>query len=193
MAKMVIGLKDFVYATLTSDDDTGAVYSTPVSIPGLTEATISPNVNSVTHYSDDKASYTDSKLSNIEFEMGIDDIPTEDQATLLGNSVDANGILIKSSDDKSPYVAIGFRSPLSDGGERLTWLYKGKFSETSDARTTQGDSIEVQTKSISATFIPLDYNNQWKAEVNTTDDGVSTAAVAGFFTSVYEASDTVTV
>ena len=52
------------------------------------------------------------------------DIPLAIQEQIFGNKIDDNGVLIRSSTDKPPYFAVGFKSEKSNHKFRYVWLYK---------------------------------------------------------------------
>ncbi|MGM7682657.1 major tail protein [Cytobacillus sp. Hm23] len=186
MSGIIIGLKNIHVAKLTKDDEIEVTYETPQRLAKAIEAKIKPNVNSSTLYADDGPAATDSSLGEIEVEINIDALSTQVQSFLLGHKVNGEGVLIKSADDVSPYVALGFSSPTSDGGNKFVWLYKGKFQLPESNYKTKGDSIEYQTPTISAKFIKRAFDNQWKVEVMSSDEGVSETVINNWFTEVYK-------
>ena len=185
-----IGLDMFHYAIMS--DEITETYEEPVHIPGLMQLLVAPVVNSANLSADDKVYDTADSLSAINVTLGLADIPTEDQAALLGHTVDANGVLIKKETDKAPYVAIGYRRRLSNGKYRYLWLYKGKFRLFEDNADTKGETPTFQTPSITATFVTRDKDNQWEAVVNEGDPGVTVGTLNAWFDTVYETvADTV--
>lgn len=181
-----VGLKDVHYAIMQEDE----TYATPKKLIGAISATISPTTNTETLYADDQAYEVASSLGDISVEMNVANIDAEDLKELLGHKINADGVLVKSSEDNAPYVALGFRSKKSNGKYRYTWLYKGKFQPEEQNYETKKDSPAFQTPTISGTFIPRETDKQWQAQVDEDDTGVKPEVITNWFTSVYEETPT---
>ncbi|KZR60387.1 major tail protein [Pseudobacillus badius] len=190
---VLVGLQDLYYAKLTKDDETGVMYDTPKRLAKAIEASINPNSSKATLYADNGPAETATSLGEIEVSLGIDQIGTAEQADLLGNEVDANGALIKTTEDEAPYVAIGFRGTNHDGSDKLVWLYKGKFQENEQSYATKGENVEFQTPTISATFIRRDFDKAWQYQLNSGDEGANATVAKDFFTKVQEKATAPTV
>lgn len=161
MAGVRIGLKDLFYAKLL-EDTTGAIsYDTPTRLSKALTATITPTVNSATLFADDGPDETATSIGGIAAQFGIKDFTLDVQADVLGKQI-ANGVLIDSTSDVAPYVAVGFRSLKSDGSYRYVWLLKGKFSIPEDSYATKGDTPTFQTPTITANFVTRDYDGHWR-------------------------------
>ena len=52
------------------------------------------------------------------------DLPLIIQEIIFANKIDDNGVLIRSSTDKPPYFAVGFKSEKANHKFRYIWLYK---------------------------------------------------------------------
>lgn len=157
-----IGLKNLHYAIITENPDGTLTYGTPIKIPGISKAGINPNVDSGTFFGDDGPMETASSMGQIDLELEVADIPMEDLAALLGHTIDENGIVLHSSDDVPPWVAIGFQSLKSNGKYRYIWLLKGKFREPEEDFETKGESVNFQPATISASFVKRDSDNLWR-------------------------------
>jgi phi13 family phage major tail protein len=157
-----VGLKDLYYAKLTSDDSAGTVYDPPQKLAPAIGATITPATSSGTLYADDGPAETNSSLGPTEVSLNTSDLPLDVQADLLGNTLNANGELVKSSEDKAPYVAIMFRSLRSDDAYQYEKLLKGRFREPESTNNTKGESVEYSTPTIVSTFVRRDYDKQWR-------------------------------
>ncbi|MBA4544374.1 MULTISPECIES: major tail protein [Thermoactinomyces] len=163
-----IGLKDLYFAVLTKDDSTGATYNTPEKLAPAVTAKITPNVETATDYGDDGPVETATSLGAIEVEFEITSLPLDKQATLLGHTY-ANGMLVKNVDDIAPYVALGYRSPKSDGSEMYVWLYKGKFQPVEMNHNTKADKVEFQHPTIKGNFVVRNYDGNWSIAGDTSD------------------------
>jgi len=167
-ASAFVGLKDLYFAILTKDDSTGATYNTPEKLAPAVTARITPQVESVTDYADDGPTETASSLGGIEVELEVSQIPLDKQATLLGHTYQ-NGLLVRSADDVSPYVALGFRSQKADGSYLYVWLYKGKFQPVEINLQTKGESVEFQHPTIQGTFVKRDFDDLWMISGDSSD------------------------
>ena len=120
-----IGLKNVVIAPLTEDTEVTLTYGELQQVAGAMEASVTPdNADPDIQYADDiefDTLYPDPKLS---FKTKMADIPLTIQEMIFGNQIDENGVLIRTSTDKPPYFAVGFKSEKSNHKFRYVWLYK---------------------------------------------------------------------
>jgi len=178
-----VGLKNIYVAQILTESPTSTTYQLTRKISKAMTANITPNVSSATLYGDDQAQETIEELTDVTVEIGVNDLDMEDYAFLLGKTVDANGGVTDSINDEAPYVALGYEVPLSGGGKRMTWLYKGKFSIPSEEAQTKQGSPSFQTPTISATFIPRE-DGQWRYRVES--NGTNKTVIDGWFVKVQE-------
>lgn len=197
MGKSVaIGLSNLHYAILTVDraprtngsDDAGEVaYEAPIRLTGAITANFSPNASNDTLFADDGPYDTASTLGAMSLELNVADIPPSHRATLLGSTYDTNtGLVVDSSEDIPPYVAVGCSVKKSNGYDRLIWYLKGKFSAPDDNNQTKSDSINWNTPTITGNFLKRDYDNNWRFSVDTDDDGYTGSTTD--FTNWFKAS-----
>ncbi|MCP3738818.1 major tail protein [Rossellomorea sp. BNER] len=177
------GLKSFNIATLTTDDTTGTVYATPKKLPEGISVQVEPNVATGRLFGDNRTVATASKFNYATVTINTTELPAEDEALLLGKTLDTDGVL-KDMGGTAPYVAFGFEVTMDDGSSEYWWLLKGKFSEPSRTNNTATDSIEFGTPTIAGEFIQRESDGEWKfvgAEGNT-----GFTAGATWFDKVYE-------
>lgn len=179
-----VGLDKLHYALMT--DEATETYATPVPIPGAITATISPEVNSETLYADDQAAEIATSLGGVEVEINVKDLPSDIQSVILGSTIDENGVVIDSKNDNPPYLALGFRSRKSNGEYRYYWLFKGKFTPAEEEFNTKEDSPSFQTPTITGSFLPRESDGQWRARVDSDDEGIKPAVITDWFTKVYD-------
>lgn len=177
-----IGLKDLHYSKIIKDDETGVTYEAPKKIAPAISVGMKTNSESTTLYADDGPAATDSSLGMTEVTINTSDLPTEVEADLLGHTVNEDGVLVGNADDSAPYVAIGFKSKTSDGGEMFVWLLKGKFSVPEANHQTKGESIEYQTPTIVGQFLKRQFDGDWRYKVRSNDTGVNAATITNWFT-----------
>lgn len=181
----LIGLDNLVYVKMT--DEKAETYDSLIhKIPGIIEASIEPSVNTASLYADDGLHETATSLGQITVSLNIAQIPTKAVADLLGHKVDAQGVLVKSSDDVAPYVAIAFRSRKSNGEYRYKWLFKGKFSLPKESHKTQEENISYQTETIEGVFMRRATDKQWEASIDSDDSTITESVVTNWFTKPYD-------
>ena len=185
---ILIGCRDVVFAKMTADASTGTTYeSTIQSAPGVIEIGLTAQVTNESIGADDISLYeVFNSMDGFEVSLNLAALGADGRAYLLGNTVDAKGVLLEAADDNAPYVAMGFKTARSDGSDDYIWLYKGKFAQSdSTYRTKEQGQVNWQTPTLTGTFIPRISDKKVRATVNTEDENASTI-LATFFDAVYE-------
>ncbi|MUV39478.1 hypothetical protein JNUCC1_03356 [Lentibacillus sp. JNUCC-1] len=177
------GLKNFHFAPLTSDDDTGTVYDTPSKLSEAVSASVEPNTATGRHFGDNEVVATASKLNYVTVNIDMTTLTAEDEALLLGKTLDDDGVL-KEKGGKPPYGAFGFEVTMDDGSSEFWWLLKGKFQEPTRSQNTETDSIEFGTPSMSGEFIRRKSDKEWKFVGNESNTGFTSGGT--WFDKVYE-------
>lgn len=180
MSGVKIGLKDIHVALLNAD----GTYATPVKLANAIEATITPNTNSSTLYAEDQAVETVSSMGDIDVSLSVDDLSNKQYATILGKTVGTDGVVVDTSDDVAPYLALLFRSLKSNGEYRYVTLYKGRFAIPEDSYRTKGESAEFVNQALTAKFVANDAG-KWRAKVDSDDETVSQMVIDEWFDYVY--------
>lgn len=180
-----IGLKDIYVSKLLSDLIAGTNYDTPVKLAKAIEATITPQVNTATLFADDGPVDQLNTLGAIQVAIGVDQLTNAQKSLLLGHEIDANGVLVGKNTDEAPYVALGFKSLMSNGSYKFVWLYKGKFQLNEESFATKKDSAEFKTPTLNSVFIRRAFDNAWKAEANEDDTSVPSTVFSNWFNTVY--------
>lgn len=176
-----IGLQNLHYATITKDDETGTTYSEIKKIAPAISVGMTTTTNSAILYADDAPGDIDTTTGATEVTINTADLPTAVEAALLGHTVNEAGVLVENFDDQPPYVAIGFSSRTSDGGEMFVWLLKGKFRVPDANHATKTDNIEYQTPSIVGTFVRRQFDNNWRYKARSTDEGMDAQTITNWF------------
>ena len=187
-----IGLKNMVIAPLTADTEDTLTYGDLQLVAGAIEATITPdNADPDIQYADDiefDVLYSDPELT---FTTKMADIPLAIQEMIFGNNIDDNGVLIRTSTDKPPYFAVGFKSEKSNGKFRFVWLYKVRAKPlTENYATKEGTTINRQTGEVEWTAIKRTKDGRYQAVADEGENGFTTAMGETFLTSVYTPSFT---
>lgn len=183
-----VGLRDVVYALLTTDEaGEDPAYGEVNPLVGAIDFDLSDNSGDedAQYYDDHEGDvlYPDPEMTGT---LEMADILPERLAVLLGATVDENGVLVRTADDKPPYFAMGFKSEKSNGEDRYVWLYKGRAKLGNQKFTTkQGKTITRQTTKLTITFIKRTCDGLWQTFADTDNDDFASAA-ATFFSTVYE-------
>lgn len=181
MAK--IGLKHIHVAKILTEADGVTTYDTPRKISKAMSASVTPSTSSQVLHGDDAAQEIVEDLEGVEVSVGINSLSMEDYAYIMGKELDANGGVVDSDSDEAPYVALGYEVPLSKGGKRMTWLYKGKFFTPSEEDVTKQGTTTFQTPTITGSFIPREDGNwRYRVESNETNQAI----IEAWFSAVAE-------
>lgn len=188
-----IGLDNVVIAKLISDEKgtTPPTYDTPIPIPGVVQATVNPNSSVETDYGDNGAIFVTDNRGNMEVNLEFTGIDENTKALMLGQKKE-NGVVVETSQDQSPYWALGFRiwiAGTDDDGEKIyknVWLPKGKFSVPESGGETKGDGINFQHVSMVAQFVSTLFSPDGKGgifqtSIRTDDEDAPEALLANWF------------
>ena len=183
-----VGLKNMVIAPLTVDTEETLTYGELQLVAGAIEASITPqNADPDVQYADDAefdVLYPDPELS---FKTKMADLPLIIQEMIFANKIDSIGVLIRSSTDKPPYFAVGFKSEKANHKFRYIWLYKVRAKPVSENYATkEGKSITRQTGEVEWAAIRRTHDNQYQAVADEDENGFTAAKGATFLQSVYE-------
>lgn len=183
-----VGLKNMVIAPLTEDTETTVTYGALQLVAGAIEATVTPeNADPDVQYADDvefDMLYPD---PNLTFNTKMADIPLAIQEMIFGNQIDDNGVLVRTSTDKPPYFAVGFKSEKSNGKFRYVWLYKVRAKPlTENYATKEGTTINRQTGEVSWTAIKRTRDGRYQAVADEGENGFTAEKGIAFLQSVYE-------
>ena len=191
-----IGLDKLFYAKITEDDNGDETYATPMQMAKAMSADLSVELAEATLYADDGAAEIVKEFKSGTFSLGVDDIGAAVASDLTGATIDANGVVISTSEDGGDPVAVGFRAKKANGKYKYYWLYRVKFGIPATNLATKGDSITFSTPTIEGTILrrnKLDGKGKhpWKAEVTEGDATVGADTIANWYKEVYEPSYTV--
>ena len=189
-----IGLKNVVIAPLLTDTEAGHSYGVLQLLAGAIEASVTPdNAAPDILYADDIEFDTLYADPNIDFKLKMADIPLLIQEMIFANKIDDNGVLIRTSQDKPPYFAVGFKSEKSNGKYRYVWLYKVRAKPlTENFATKEGDTINRQNPEVEFTAIKRTHDARYQAVADEDENGFTAAKAATFLTSVYDPTFTAT-
>ena len=190
-----IGLDKLYYAKITEDENGNETYATPVQLAKAMNADLSVEQAEATLYADDGAAEIVKEFKNGTLSLGVDDVGASVASDLTGATIDANGVVVSTSEDGGDPVAVGFRAKKSNGKYKYYWLYRVKFGIPATNLATKGDSITFSTPTIEGTILrrnKVDGNGKhpWKAEVTEGDSAVTADTITNWYKEVYEPSYT---
>lgn len=190
-----IGLDKLYYAKITEDENGNETYATPEQLAKAMNADLSVELAEATLYADDGAAEIVKEFKNGTLSLGVDDVGASVASDLTGATIDANGVVVSTSEDGGDPVAVGFRAKKSNGKYKYYWLYRVKFGIPATNLATKGDSITFSTPTIEGTILrrnKVDGNGKhpWKAEVTEGDSAVTADTITNWYKEVYEPSYT---
>ena len=190
-----IGLDKLYYAKITEDENGNETYATPVQLAKAMNADLSVELAEATLYADDGAAEIVKEFKNGTLSLGVDDVGAAVASDLTGATIDANGVVVSTSEDGGDPVAVGFRAKKSNGKYKYYWLYRVKFGIPATNLATKGDSITFSTPTIEGTILRRNKvdgkgKHPWKAEVTEGDSAVTADTITNWYKEVYEPSYT---
>lgn len=160
------GCKDFHIAKITKNTDKEYMTETPVKLARAIKAKVDEKWTSEKIYSDDGTEEVINSYEGTDVELEVNALAPQDRAILFGQLYE-NGFLVKSSDDRAPEVAIGWRERKLNGKYEFKWLYAGKFAEgISEEATTREGKLSPTTKSVKGSFYERSIDNKYELSVD---------------------------
>lgn len=188
-----IGLDKLYYAKITEDDNGNESYAEPKPMAKAMTADLSVELAEATLYADDGAAEIVKEFKSGTLSLGIDELGAAVASDLTGAVIDANGVIISSTEDGGDPVAVGFRAKKANGKYKYYWLYRVKFGIPATNLATKGDSITFSTPTIEGTIMRRNKadtsgKHPWKAEVTEGDTSVKAETITNWYKTVYEPS-----
>lgn len=186
-----IGLDKLYYAKITEAENGEETYGKPSQLAKAMSADLSVELAEATLYADDGAAEIVKEFKSGKLTLGIDDIGATVASDLSGATIDANGVIVSTSEDGGTPVAVGFRAKKSNGKYRYFWLYRVKFGIPTANMATKGDNITFSTPTIEGTILRRNKadtrgKHPWKAEVTEGDTTVTEETIVNWYNEVYE-------
>lgn len=186
-----IGLDKLYYAKITEAENGEETYGKPTQLAKAMSADLSVELAEATLYADDGAAEIVKEFKSGKLTLGIDDIGATVASDLSGATIDANGVIMSTSEDGGTPVAVGFRAKKSNGKYRYFWLYRVKFGIPAANMATKGDNITFSTPTIEGTILRRNKadtrgKHPWKAEVTEGDATVTEETIVNWYNEVYE-------
>ena len=184
------GCRDFYVAKITQNTATGYVTETPVKLARAIKAKVDEKWTSEKIYSDDGTEEVINSYEGTELELEINALAPQDRNLLFGQLYE-NGFLVKTSDDKAPEVAVGWRERKLNGKYEFKWLYAGKFAEgISEEASTREGKLSPTTKNIKGSFYERSIDSKYEISVDESNllesHTDAKAAIESWFSKVQE-------
>lgn len=151
--KIKYGIQNVYYAKATDDGNGTLTYATPVALKGAVSISLDASGETSTFYADNIAYYTTNANNGYSGDLEVALIPDTFRQNILGESLDAKGMYLEHSDDKPSEFALLFQF---EGDENATrhCLYRCIASRASVSGSTQEETIEPQTETLTLTAMP---------------------------------------
>lgn len=187
------GCKDFYIALVEKNETTEYVAGTPVKLARAIKVKVDEKWSSEKIYSDDGTEEVITSYEGTDVELEINALAPQDRVILFGQLY-KHGFLVKTSDDRAPEVAVGWRERKLNGKYEFKWLYVGKFGERlSEEAATKEDKLSPTTKSIKGSFYERSIDNRYEVSVDesnlVTKDTDAATAIKNWFAAVQEYPD----
>lgn len=150
----VKGLKDLHYAIVESEDTTSITYGEVKPLGPAMALNLAPSINRGNLRADDGVLFSDAAKGPIAVTLNTAYLEKEVEADILGKTVDENGGLLDSGDDRAPYIAIGGRALSARGGYEYFWIYRINLAPAEENKETQQETPTYQTPNLSGEAIP---------------------------------------
>ncbi|WP_029761968.1 major tail protein, partial [Geobacillus thermodenitrificans] len=155
--KVTFGLEKVHIAFLT--DDTTPTWETPVAIPGAVRFSPEPQGEETTFYADNGPYFTYTSNNGYTAELEMANIPDDILAEMLGWEIDANGMLIETTDGTPKEFAL-MGQILGDKKNRRFVYYRCKASRPTKEHNTRAESVEPATETLNIRILPIEINGK---------------------------------
>lgn len=154
--KVKFGLNKVHYAKITGyNEETGMpIYGTPKRIPGAVSISVDAEGEAENFYADDGVYYVINNNSGYTGELEIALIPLDFAQEILGEKLDAHGVLFERNTDEVAQFAIMFEFS-GDKHKIRHVLYCCTASRPNTEGSTTEESKEIKTETLSFTAAPL--------------------------------------
>lgn len=170
------GLKKAYYAPVTLTGDT-PTFETPKQLKGAVSIAMEPQGESYEFYADDGVHYETNGNTGYDGTLELAMIPEDFETDCLGQTVDADGLIVETAEDEAGYFALLFEFTGDDHAIRHCMYYCKATRPNVDA-DTKGEAIEVKTEELSIRARPLPGSKIVKAK---TSDSVDATRYEGWY------------
>ena len=182
--KVTFGLEKVHIAFVDEAATTQPAWKAPILIPGAVRFAPEPQGEENTFYADNGPYFTYTSNNGYNAELEMANIPDEVLAEMLGWEIDANGMLVETTDGIPKEFAL-LGQVLGDKKNRRFAYYRCKASRPSKEHSTRAESVEPATETLNIRILPIEISGKnivrGVMELNDTNS----TAYNSFFTSVY--------
>ena len=159
------------------------VWNTPQPIPGAVSLTTSPEGDTNDFYADNTKYYTSDTNNGYTGTIEIAKVPDSVLAEMLGMTIDDNGMLVESAEDRQKEFAL-MGEVKGDAKDRRFLYYRCKAARPSQDSSTTDTGQTPDTDSLDITVLPIENGDKKlvKAVLELNDTNQTT--YDGFFDSV---------
>lgn len=153
--KVKFGLNKVHYAKITAWSDAGVpTFATPIRIPGAVSLSVDANGENENFYADDGVYYVINNNAGYTGDLELALITTDFATDILGEQLDAKGVLVERNDAETAQFALLFEFS-GDKNKIRHVLYCCSASRPSTESSTTEESTEVKTETLSLTASAL--------------------------------------
>jgi phi13 family phage major tail protein len=182
--KVTFGLEKVHVAFFDTASQTQPAWEAPIAIPGAVRFSPEPQGEESTFYADNGPYFTYTSNNGYASELEMANIPDPILARMLGWEIDANGMLVETTDGEPEEFAL-LGQVLGDKKNRRFVYYRCKASRPNKEHSTRAESVEPATERLNIRILPIKANGKnivrGVMELNDTNQ----AAYDAFFESVY--------
>ena len=183
MAKIKYGLSNVYYAIATDDGNGTLTYATPVAWKGAVSLSLDAQGDTNTFYADNVAYFTSNANNGYQGDFESALIPETFRTGVMGETLDAKGFYLEKSNQQGKEFALLFQFENDEKNTRHC-LYRCVASRPATNGSTQEESIEPQTETITITAMPRISDNLIKSRCPYTSS--TSSSYATWFSSVQE-------
>lgn len=178
--KVRFGLKNL---TIFFRNAAGTGWDEPVSVPGIVQCNGTPQTNTTDFYADDILYFQAMADTGDEIELEAALIPDAVKAQMLGWEIDTNGALVRVAGGTRKEFAMAFETD-GDAKKRRKVIYSCLASVPNDSNQTKGESVTVQTESLTVRSKPITLGGVTVIDA-VLEEAQDSTAFSNFFTAVY--------
>ena len=181
--KVKFNLKNVHYAKLTTGDDGTTTFATPVAISGAVSLKLSASGEPEPFYADGITYYTINNNGGYSGDLEIALIPEAFRIDILGETLDADKVLVEDADAELGAFALMFEFD-GDVKHIRHVLYNCSASRAAIEGQTNEDKKTVQTESLTVTASPLVVNGKSVVK-GKTGDTTTDSVYTGWYSAVH--------
>lgn len=181
--KVTFGLEKVHIAFFNTTSSKQPAWKTPIPIPGAVRFAPEAQGEESTLYADNGPYFTYTSNNGYTAELEMANIPDQVLAELLGWEIDANGMLVETTDGEPKEFAL-LGQILGDKKNRRFVYYRCKASRPSKEHSTRAESVEPATETLNIRILPIEVNGKNIVRGVMELNDKNTTAYNNFFNSV---------